>query len=467
MTFLYNWTRRSAIAALALAPAVSAIAAADKTPPANAVQNFLLGNGMEVVVIPDRRAPIVTHMVWYKVGSADEPAGKSGIAHFFEHLMFKGTEAHKAGEFAQTVAALGGSDNAFTSDDFTAYHQTVVPEALETMMSFEADRMRNLILTDDVIGPERDVILEERRSRIENSPDALLAEEMDATLYQNHPYRIPVIGWMHEMEKLNRTDAVAFYDRYYAPNNAILVVAGDVDAAAVRGLAEKTYGKVPRGPDLPPRIRPSEPEHNTRRTVSMTDPRVSVPSFSKSWLVPSYNTAEPGEAEALDLLAEILGGGVRSRIYQALVVKSDVASSAGAYFDGSKLDPGSFAVYGAPRGTAELAAVEVAVDAEIARIVEGGITEKELESAKNRFLRSVIFASDNQSAMANLYGATLATGGTVKEIEAWPDKIRAVRVEQVKAAAAKYLAVDHSVTGYLLPPAGPAPAAEGQHEQVD
>ena len=308
----------------------------------NQISNFLLDNGMEVVVIPDRRAPIVTHMVWYKVGSADEPPGKSGIAHFFEHLMFKGTAKHKAGEFGAKIAEIGGSENAFTTDDYTAYYQTVTPEALETMMEFEADRMRNLILTDAVIGPERDVVLEERRSRIENSPEALLSEEIDATLYQNHPYRIPVIGWMHEMEKLNRTDAVAFYDRYYAPNNAILIVAGDVDAKEVRALAEKTYGKVARGPDLPPRIRPSEPEQNTARTVTLTDPRVSVPSFSRSWLVPSYHTAEPGEAEALDLLSEILGGGVRSRIYQALVVKSGIASSAGAYFDGSKLDASAF-----------------------------------------------------------------------------------------------------------------------------
>jgi zinc protease len=408
------WTGHLRIAALALLIAAGPAAGAtpaDKTPPQNEVSNFLLDNGMEVVVIPDRRAPIVTHMVWYKVGSADEPPGKSGIAHFFEHLMFKGTTKHKAGEFGAKIAEIGGSENAFTADDYTAYFQTVTPEALETMMEFESDRMRNLILTDAVIGPERDVILEERGSRIENNPEALLAEEVDATLYQNHPYRIPVIGWMHEMEKLNRTDAVAFYDRYYAPNNAILVVAGDVDATAVRALAEKTYGKVARGPDLPPRIRPAEPEQNTRRTVSLTDPRVSVPSFSRSWLVPSYNMAKPGEAEALDLLAEILGGGVRSRIYQALVVRTGVASSAGAYFDGSRLDPSAFTVYGAPRGTSKLDEVEKAVDAEIDSIVKNGVTDKELESAKNRFLRSMIFARDNQSSMANIYGTTLATGG--------------------------------------------------------
>ena len=243
------------------------------------ITDFTLDNGLQVVVIPDHRAPVVTHMIWYKIGSADEPAGKSGIAHFFEHLMFKGTKEHKAGEFGARVAEIGGNENAFTSYDYTAYYQTVPPEALGDMMEFEADRMRNLVLTDEVIGPERDVILEERRSRVETSPDALLDEELNATLYQNHPYRIPVIGWMHEMKQLNRIDATAFYDKYYAPNNAVLVVAGDVDAASVKALAERTYGKVERGPALPPRVRPQEPEQNTSRTVTLTDARVSVPSF--------------------------------------------------------------------------------------------------------------------------------------------------------------------------------------------
>jgi zinc protease len=244
---------------------------------------------------------------------------------------------------------------------------------------------------------------------------------------------------------------VAFYDRYYAPNNAILIVAGDVDATEMRALAEKTYGKVPRGPDLPPRIRPQEPEQNTARTVTLTDARVSVPSFSRSWLVPSYHIAEPGEAEALDLLSEILGGGTRSRIYQALVVKSGVASSAGAYFDGSKLDETAFTVYGAPRGTAKLDEVQAAIDAEIAGIVKDGITEKELESARNRFLRSMIFARDNQASMANLYGTALATGSTVKDIEEWPDRIKKVTTRDIQKVAAKYLSGDHSVTGFLLP----------------
>jgi zinc protease len=319
------------------------------------------------------------------------------------------------------------------------------------MMGFEADRMRNLILTDDVIKTERDVILEERRSRIDNNPQAVLDEEVDATLWQNQPYRIPVIGWMQEMEQLNRTDATAFYDKYYRPNNAVLIVAGDVEPEAVKVLAEKTYGKVARGPDLPPRIRPVEPEQNTKRTVTLTDARVSVPSFSMQWVVPSYHTARPGEAEALDLLAEILGGGNRSRLYQALVVKQGIASNAGAYFQGTMLDDTNFTVYGAPRGDAKLADVEAAVDAEVARIASGGVTPGELEKAKDRYIRSMVFARDKQDSMAEIYGSTLATGGNVQDVQQWPDRIRKVTADEVKAVAARYLVLARSTTGYLLP----------------
>ena len=445
---------RSAGAALVLTLAIGVVPAVSRaeTPrDVEQVETFILNNGMEVVVIPDHRAPIVTHMVWYKVGSADEPPGKSGIAHFFEHLMFKGTTNNKAGVFDAAVSDIGGSENAFTSYDYTAYHETIAPAALPKMMELEADRMRNLILTDAVIGPERDVVLEERRSRIEGDPDSLLSEEVQATLFQSQPYRIPVIGWMHEMEKLNRTDAVAFYNRYYTPNNAVLVVAGDVDVASIRAMAENTYGKVARGPDLPPRIRPTEPEQNTARTVTMRDARVSIPSFSKYWVVPSYHTAKPGEAEALDLLSEILGGGMRSRLYQKLIVNTDLAASAGAYYQGTMLDDTSFAVYGAPRAAGGLDQVEAGIDAEITRIIKDGVTDSELEKAKNRFVRSMIFARDNQSSMANIYGAALTTGGTVADVEAWPDKIKAVTAEQVKAVAAKYLNPSIAVTGYLLP----------------
>jgi zinc protease len=454
MTPIADVARRTALVALLAMPLARPMsAAAEEVPAEEAISDFTLENGLEVVVIPLHRAPVVTQMVWYKIGSADEPPGKSGIAHFFEHLMFKGTKQHGPGEFMAKVAEIGGQQNAFTSLDYTAYYETISPDALETMMGFEADRMRNLILTDSVIGPERDVILEERRLRIEGSPQALLGEEINATLYQNQPYRVPVIGWMHEMEQLNRTDATAFYDKYYAPNNAVLVVAGDVDAATVRKYAEATYGKVPRGPDLPPRIRPREPEQNTKRTVTMRDPRVSLPSFQKSWVVPSYQTAKDGEAEALDLLSEILGGGSRSRIYQQLVVKTGIASDAGAAYSGVFVDDTSFSIYGAPRGEAGIEQVEDAIDAEIRKIIANGITDSELEKAKNRYVRAMIFARDSPFGMANLYGAALSTGASVKDVAAWPDRIKAVTADQVKAVAAKYLNPDHSVAGYLLPPA--------------
>lgn len=438
-----------------LAPAAGAATAiAAEQQQSGAVTSFVLDNGLQVVVIPDRRAPVVTHMLWYKVGSADEAPGKSGIAHFFEHLMFKGTKNHPAGAFSREVAEIGGQENAFTSYDYTAYFQQVAPDALGTMMAFEADRMTNLILTDDVIGPERDVILEERNSRVESEPRAILGEELDATLYQNHPYRFPVIGWMHEIEQLNRADAIDFYQRYYAPNNAVLIVAGDVDADTVRRLAQETYGAVPRGQALPPRIRPTEPEQNTARTVTMSDPRVSTPSFRKAWVVPSYTTAEDGEAEALDLLSEILGGGPRSRAYEALVVEQGIASSAGAWYQSDALDATSFQIYASPRGGATIEDVEKAMDAEIARVADEGVTEAELAAAKKRYVRSLIFARDSQSGMARIYGSTLTTGGTIEDIEKWPDRIEAVTAEQVRDAARRHLDQSRSVTGYLLPAGG-------------
>ena len=446
--------RALALATLLTMPAIAQEAASAPAPQASeesAVTHFVLDNGLEVVVIPDHRAPIVTHMVWYKVGSADEPPGKSGIAHFLEHLMFKGTERHPAGELDRVVTEMGGNTNAFTTSDVTAYFQTVPPDALATMMDFESDRMRGLQLTEEVIGSERDVVLEERRMRVDGSPQSVLQEELNATLYQNHPYRIPTIGWMHEMEQLNRLDATSFYDQYYAPNNAVLVVAGDVEPDQVRALAEASYGKVPRGPALPARVRPSEPEHNTARTVSLSDPRVGIPSFARAWVVPTYRTAEPGEAEALDLLSEILGGGSRSRFYQEIVVKTGIAAQAGAGYNGSAFDPNMFSVYGAPQGDKTLAEVETAVDAQLARVIEDGVTTAELDSAKARYVRTLIFARDSQDSMANIYGNELATGGTVEDIIEWPDRIRAVTPEQVQAVARKYLDPSLAVTSYLLP----------------
>jgi zinc protease len=423
------------------------------------VGTFTLANGMQVVVIPDHRAPVVTHMVWYKVGAADEERGHSGIAHFLEHLMFKGTKAHPEGEFSTTVAEVGGSENAFTTSDYTAYFQTVAKENLPTMMEFEADRMTGLVLTDAVVLPERDVILEERRSRTDNDPGAQLAEAVSAALYQNHPYGIPVIGWKHEMEKLSRDDAIAFYNRYYTPNNAILVVAGDVTVDEVRGLAEATYGKVARRADPGPRIRAQEPPPVAARTVTLDDPRVSQPAIQRVYLTPSYGSGELKEALALDVLADILGGGPTSRLYRALVVEEGVAASAGAYYQGTALDDSRFGVYGVPRGKATLDDVDSAIDRVLAKIRQDGITEDELAAAKKRVLALAVFAQDRQGGLARMFGSALATGQSVTDIQEWPTRIQGVTAEDVKAVAGKYLDLKRSVTGYLVNTAAAAPAA--------
>lgn len=420
------------------------------------VSSFKLANGMDVVVIPDHRAPVVTQMVWYRVGAADEHEGVSGIAHFLEHLMFKGTKSVPAGEFSAKVAAIGGQENAFTSYDYTAYYQQVAPDALEMVMGYESDRMANLVLTKEVIAPERDVILEERRMRVDSNPSAMLGEEVSAASFYNHPYRRPIIGWQQEMEKLDLDDAVGYYQRYYTPNNAILVVAGDVTPERVRDLALATYAKLPKRAEVAPRIRPQEPVKHTARTVTLHDARVTQPSYNASWIVPSYVNAKArgaeGDAEALDLLGEILGGGVRSRLYQALVVDQGIAAGAAAYYSGDALDDGTFMLYGTPRGDATLEQVQTAINVEVARLIKDGVTETELNQARNRFLKSVIFARDSQTGMARIYGSSLAVGQTVEDVQNWPEKIRAVKPEQIKDVAARYLNPSIAVTGYLLPP---------------
>ncbi|MFC3695307.1 M16 family metallopeptidase [Chenggangzhangella methanolivorans] len=414
------------------------------------VSTFTLDNGLQVVVIPDRRAPVVTHMIWYKAGSADETPGVSGIAHFLEHLMFKGTEKHPAGEFSHQVAELGGQENAFTSYDYTSYFQRVAREHLKTVMAFEADRMTGLVLTDDVVDPERDVVLEERRSRVDGDPSSQLGEAVAASLYMNHPYGTPIIGWEHEIEKLDRHDAIAFYDRFYTPNNAILVVAGDVSGDEVREAAQETYGKVARRADPGRRQRPREPEPRAARRVSLSDPRVTQPSVQRSYLAPSYETGEGDRPYALDLLSQILGGGTTSRLYKALVVEKAIAANAGCWYQGDALDDGRFAVYAVPRGEASLAELEVAIDQEIARIAAEGPDAGELQRAKTRLVADTIYAQDSQATLARIYGSSLATGGTIEDVAAWPDRIRAVTAEAVRDAARETLDRRRSVTGELL-----------------
>ena len=412
---------------------------------------FRLANGMDVVVIPDRRAPVVTHMVWYRVGAADEPPRVSGIAHFLEHLMFKSTEKIAVGEFSKIISRLGGQDNAFTSQDVTAYFQRIEKSQLETVMEMEADRMVNLRLTKKEVLTERDVILEERRSRIENSPSAIFQEQMDSVLYHAHPYGTPVIGWQHEMETLSQKNALDFYEKYYAPNNAILVVSGDVTVDGVRALAEKSYGRIPANKDVAGRSeRPKEPPHRAARRITVKDPRAGQPSMSRYYIAPSYMTAEPGEAEALDILLKILSSGTTSRLYKKLVVEEKIASSAGGWYSGGGIDSGKIAFYAVAGKQEDLATIEKLIDELIEDVQANGVTAGELERAKNSYLAEYIYEGDSQSTMARRYGWGLAMGQTIEQIEGWPQRIEKVTLENVKNAA-KHLDIRKSVTGALLP----------------
>jgi len=414
------------------------------------ITHFTLANGLEVVVIPDHRAPVVTHMVWYKVGSADETAGNSGLAHFLEHLMFKGTTKNPQGRFSQVVATIGGQENAFTSADYTGYFQRVPRDKLREMMEFEADRMTGLTLTDDVVRPELKVVLEEQNMRVANNPAARLGEQMDAALYLNHPYGRPVIGWRQEIEQLDREGALAFYRRFYTPNNAILVLAGDVTADEIRGFVDATYAKVPRVAEIKPRLRPQEPVQEAARTVTLADPRVTQPSISRYYLVPSSTSAQPGESEALDLLSHILGRGESSRLYRTLVVDQGIAVNAGASYDGTAVDATRISVYGSPKPGTTLPQLEAAIDAVLAELIENGVTADELERAKNRMIADAVYANDNQRMLAQWYGASLATGSTVEQVRTWPDRIRQVTPESVREAAQRWLNKHRSVTGYLV-----------------
>ena len=450
MSFIAMLSRTAAafIAAALLAPA--AIAEPIK------VANFMLPNGLELVVIPDRRAPVVTHMIWYKVGSADETAGKSGLAHFLEHLMFKGTAKNPTGHFSRVVATIGGQENAFTSSDYTGYYQRVPTEQLKTVMEFEADRMTGLQLTDEVVLPERNVILEEQNQRVGNNPRARLGEQIDAALFLNHPYGRPVIGWRQVMEGLTRDDALAFYRRFYGPNGAVVVIAGDIDPEQARKFAEDTYGKVKRNDVIvAPRVRPQEPPPVASRSLTLADARVEQPLMQRSYLVPSFANAQRGESEALEVLAHILGSGSSSRLYRTLAVDKPVAVSAAAGYDSSALDLSKFTIFGSPRPGVTLQQFEAEADAVIAELIAKGVNVDELDRTKSRLIADATYAQDNQATMARWYGGALMTGASVDDVRRWPERIRAVTAEQVQDAARKWLDKRRSVTGFLIKDTSP------------
>ena len=409
-----------------------------------------LDNGLEIVVIPDHRAPVITHMVWYRNGSADDPIGKSGIAHFLEHLMFKGTSAHPQGQFSEVVAELGGQENAFTSNDYTAYFQRAAKEHLGTLMEFEADRMTGLVLSDGVVVPERDVVLEERRMRTDTDPAAQLSETVQATLFSHHPYGTPIIGWKHEIESLDRADAFAYYHRFYTPENAILVVAGDVTYEDVEKLANDTYGRIAARGEAPRRSRPQEPRPNAHRLVTLSDPKVDQPSAQRVYLVPSYRTGGE-EAAALEVLAHHFGGGQTSLLYRTLVLERKIAVAAGAYYMGTSLDDTRFYVWAIPNEETSLDLLDGAIEEMVAVASSTLADPDDLARAKTRLVADAVYAQDNQATLARWYGAALTTGLTAADVAQWPERIDAVTAEAVRNAAAAWLTKRRAVTGFLLP----------------
>ena len=422
---------------------------------AEEVTSFELGNGMDVVVIEDHRAPVVTHMVWYRTGAADEPPGQSGIAHFLEHLMFKGTDTLAPGEFSATVEAQGGNDNAFTSWDYTAYFQRVAADRLDLMMQLEADRMRNLQLSEEDIATERAVIIEERKQRTDSSPGALLQEQMRAAQFLNHPYGIPIIGWKHEMEQLDRQAALDHYVRFYAPNNAILVVAGDVEPEAVRAMAERHYGPIAPSNAITDRIRPAEPPQIAERRLTLRDERVSEPYVTRTYLAPERDSGDQSKAAALSILAALLGGSGQTSLFaQGLQFgESPVAVFSSAYYDGTGLDDGTFGVFVVPMPGVDLAQAEAAMDKVIADFIETGPDPDDFARIKTQIRAEQIYARDNVDGLARRYGEALAVGLTVQDVQDWPAILDAVTPEDVQQAAREVLDRRRAVTGWLMPAA--------------
>lgn len=420
---------------------------------AETVTSFTLENGLEVVVIEDHRAPIVVQMIWYRAGAADEPPGKSGVAHFLEHLMFKGTDDIPPNQFSALIEAQGGDDNAFTSWDYTAYFQRISADRLEMVMKMEADRMRNLRLTEEDVATERQVILEERAQRTDSDPGSLLNEQMRATQYLNHRYGTPIIGWRHEIEGLTRQDALDWYSRFYAPNNATLVIAGDVTPEQVRALAEKHYGPLTPSEGIAPRMRPQEPPQLAERRITLADGRVSNPYVFRSYLAAERDPGAQEEAAALTILAALLGGdGQTSHLARSLQFDTQTAVYTSAFYDGTSIDDSTFGLVVVPAPGVSLDQAEAALDKALADFLAKGPDPAAFERIKTQIRASEIYAKDNVQGLANTYGEELTIGLTLADVQSWPAVLDAVTLQDVMATAEQVLNRDRAVTGWLTLP---------------
>jgi zinc protease len=396
-----------------------------------------LDNGMKVVVREDHRAPSVVHMVWYRSGSMDEPEGVTGVAHVLEHMMFKGTRKVGPGEFNARVAAIGGRDNAFTSYDYTAYFQQVPPKHLNTVMALEADRMKNLVLSNDDFAREIEVIKEERRLRTDDKPHALVHEQMMAAAFQAHPYHHPIIGWMTDLEAMTAEDARTWYKRWYAPNNACLVVVGDVDHNAVFKLAQRHYG-VLKAARLPERRISNEPAQRGTRATVVRAP-AELPYLALAWHAPTLTQpATDRDTYALQVLSAILDGYDGARLNRRLVREQRIAVSVGAGYDGINRGPSLFYLDGVPAPGQSVDALETALKTELQRIRDEGVSEAELNRVKTQAVSARIYSRDSLMGQAMEIGQLEATGLSWRDDEKMLAGLRAVTAEEVRAVARRY-----------------------------
>ncbi len=413
-------------------------------------QTFTLDNGMQVAVIENHRAPVVTHMVWYKTGGIDDPAGKSGIAHLLEHMMFKGTAAVPDGEFSKIIARNGGSENAFTSLDYTAYYQNIARDRLELVMFLESDRMKNLRFSQEDFAPELEVVKEERLMRIENHPAGLLNERRNAMLWGEHPYGRPIIGTKKELSSLTLKDAKRFYQTHYAPDNAVLVVAGDITADELKPLAEKYYGKIPPSRTAVAK-RQFSTHYPTRSRIEMRHPQVNLYSLQRVYIVPSYLSENKEQSFSYAVLDEILGTYHLGKMYNHFIVNKKTARSVGAGYSGFSLDKGTFAFSITAAENESLTNLEKELD----RFTDpASLTQKDLDKAKKRLVADLEYLDDNPESAANLVGRFYALGLTIEDLKNWKSNIENVTLADVKKAYADMLSAA-SVTTYLMPKDAP------------
>jgi zinc protease len=423
-----------------------------------------LANGLRVIVKEDHRAPTVVHMVWYRAGSMDEFNGTTGVAHLLEHMMFKGTKNLKPGEFNKRVAAAGGRDNAFTSLDYTAYFQQVPNTRLAEMMALEADRMAGLVIGQEGFSQEIKVVMEERRLRTDDQPHALVHEKLMAAAFQAHPYGRPIIGWMNDLENMTAQDALDWYRRWYVPNNAYVVVVGDVSKDAVFRLAEKHYGKI-RSRALPARKPQLEPAQVGIKRIVVKAP-AKQPYVMMAWKAPRLGDVnKEREPFALTVLATVLDGHDAARFARNLVRGSKIAVSAGAGYDATVRGEAMFVVDGTPSEGKTIAELEAALRAEIERIRQDGVSAEELERVKIQTVAAQVYKRDSMMAQAMEIGGIESTGMHWRDIDTMLEKIRSVTAEEVQAVARKYFD-DAALTVAVLDPqplpeAAPKAAASG------